>query len=184
MAIQLVPAPEVQSHLLGPVGYLPGNPRLPLLHYRQFFSGAGEVVADALEAHLARHHWGDAWRWGIYDFHHYHSRAHEVLACYQGWARVQFGGPDGPILDLRPGDAVAIPAGVAHCLRESGDGFQVLGAYPDGQHVDLKLDAEEDLEEAQRHLPLVPLPTADPYYGVHGPLLQFWQRHPPHGPSS
>ncbi|KAF0094590.1 MAG: hypothetical protein E1N59_1895 [Puniceicoccaceae bacterium 5H] len=180
----LTPSPQVTAHLIRPQGNFPGNKRLPLLHYKALFNEEGEPVADAIEERVGHHHWGNCWRWGVYDFHHYHSRAHEALVCYQGSARVQFGGPEGPVVEFKAGDAVVIPAGVAHCLLEGSGEFQVVGCYPPGQKQDMKRGSPDDLEEAEQNIPKVPDPDTDPLYGTHGPLLQYWQPRKSEGPES
>ncbi len=110
-------------------GEIPNNPRLPALLWRGVLPPGEPAAAEAL---FARHGWPPAWRNGIYRHHHYHPNAHEALAIARGEVRVQLGGPRGAVLDLRAGDAVALPAGVGHCnLRQSAD-LLVVGAYPAG----------------------------------------------------
>lgn len=68
-------------------GYIPNNPRLPLLYYRKVvrFDRKHDPAAT-LEAIFNWHGWGEAWRNGIYDFVHYHSMIHEVLGIRPGAA--------------------------------------------------------------------------------------------------
>lgn len=114
------------------------NSRLPLLVWRSVLpSGEGGDPAAACEKVFARHGWADGWRWGIYDFHHFHSTAHEVLGVIRGTARVRFGGPGGLLLEMRPRDVVLIPAGVGHRNEGSSEDLLVVGAYPEGQSPDL-----------------------------------------------
>ena len=42
---------------------------------------------------FAAHGWSNAWRDGIFGYHHFHSIAHEVLGIASGEVRVMFGGP-------------------------------------------------------------------------------------------
>ncbi len=58
--------------------------------------------------------WGNAWRNGIYHYHHFYSVAHEVLGIAAGRVSVRFGGPTGVETTLMAGDVAVIPAGVAH----------------------------------------------------------------------
>ena len=67
-----------------------------------------------MERHFAARRWSNAWRNGIYPFHHFHSIAHEVLGIATGEVRVMFGGSAGQELMVQAGDVVVIPAGVAH----------------------------------------------------------------------
>lgn len=69
-------------------------------------------------------------RTGVFEYHHYHSTAWEALLCIQGEARVQFGGPNGPILTISAGDLAIVPAGVVHKQVEARGGFTLLGSYP------------------------------------------------------
>ncbi|MBN8909827.1 MAG: cupin, partial [Rhodospirillales bacterium] len=95
-------------------GLVPNNPSLAARIYR----AALPVRTDAerqIEARFADNGWSNAWVNGIYQYHHYHATAHEVLGVAQGSARVQLGGPSGPIVELQAGDGVLIPAGVGHC---------------------------------------------------------------------
>lgn len=50
---------------------------------------------------------------------HYHPRAEEIYYILQGTARLQL---EGQTCDLRPGDAVLIPAGVRHKIWNIGPG--------------------------------------------------------------
>ena len=102
-----------ETHLLAEDGLVPNNARLPLIVYRGAFDRAGLPGAEAaIQAHFAANDWRNGWVNGIYDYHHYHATAHEVLGLARGWAEVQFGGPHGPVLRVEAGDVVFVPAGV------------------------------------------------------------------------
>lgn len=125
---------QTESVLLPENGHFPNNPHLPLTIVRQRLAQP-DASPQAFEQLFARNGWPPAWRAGIFNFDHYHSTAHEVLGCFAGSATLQFGGPGGVRFDLAAGDAVIIPAGVAHRCIES-DGFICVGAYPAGQQWD------------------------------------------------
>jgi len=162
---------SVESYRLTDDGLVPNNPELPALVYRRAFgAGAG---ASAIEAHFQRHGWANAWVNGIYPFHHYHATVHEVLGIASGAAKVQFGGPSGPILELAAGDAVLIPAGVGHCRIEATSDLCVVGAYPDGADWDLVRATPEARAAALRQIATVAAPRSDPIFGgaiVGGPV--------------
>lgn len=121
------------AHRLDDDGVFPNNSSVPLQVFRPIHSG--EYSAGQFEALFTSNGWVPAWRSGIFDFHHYHSTAHEVLGCFSGHALLQFGGSADLRLDVRVGDIVVIPAGVAHkCLDASQ--FCCVGAYPAGQSWD------------------------------------------------
>lgn len=113
--------------------------------------------AAGFEALFAQNGWTGSWRNGVYDFHHYHTGTHEVLGCYAGEAVVRFGGPDGADVRLTRGDAVIIPAGVAHCRQSASADFAVVGAYPGG--------ASPDMKRGPGEAALLGPPAADPVLG-------------------
>jgi uncharacterized protein YjlB len=165
----------MEAYVLADDGLIPNNAKLPLVLYRQALTleGLRNEPERAFEALFGSNGWRGAWVDGIYDFDHYHSTAHEVLGMAKGTARVQFGGPEGPVLDLTAGDAVVIPAGVGHCLIE-GEDLVVVGAYPDGQDWDLCRASASDRTKALENIPWVPLPDLDPVFGPEGPVLALW----------
>jgi uncharacterized protein YjlB len=73
----------LQSFTLRRSEWVPNNPRLPVLFYKNAITLVGEDPTALLEAAFTRNGWPTQWRNGVYDFHHYHSTAHEVL----GFAR-------------------------------------------------------------------------------------------------
>jgi uncharacterized protein YjlB len=165
----------IEGHVLRDDGVIPNNARLPLVLYRQVLTleGQSEEPERAFEALFKSNGWCGAWVDGIYDFHHYHSTAHEVLGVAQGFAAVKFGGPQGVVAELDAGDAVVIPAGVGHCLIEKHS-LVVVGAYPDGQDWDLCRATQADRARALENIPWVPLPKLDPVFGPSGPVIALW----------
>jgi hypothetical protein len=60
-------------------GAFPNNEKLPLIILQSPINDA-EIEVELFEDLFRKNNWPAAWRNGLYDFHHYHSRAHEVLA--------------------------------------------------------------------------------------------------------
>jgi len=158
-------------------GSFPNNPRLPLLVYRHAFAlPASGDRASVVEQVFHNHRWDQGcWRNGLYNYHHYHSTAHEVLGVYSGHGRIQFGGPQGVVVDTSLGDVMVVPAGVAHRKLGASANFAVVGCYPRGQDFDMNYGEPDERPEADRNIAAVPLPECDPVFGEGGPLLRYWR---------
>jgi len=142
-------APTIEDYFFADDGVVPNNPRLPLIVYRGALETDGDAAARCV-ALFDRNGWTGAWKNGVYAHHHYHSSAHEVLGVAAGWVRVRLGGEGGQTVELRAGDVVVIPAGVAH--------------KNDGVSPDLL-----------PRIAAVPLPADDPVHGNSGPLIERWR---------
>jgi uncharacterized protein YjlB len=154
--------------------HVPNNPVLPLIVYRAAIE-TGPGAAAACEALFAGNDWSGAWRNGIFAHHHYHSTAHEVLGITAGTVRVRLGGEGGESVELRAGDVVVIPAGVAHKNEGASPDVMVVGAYPGGKSPDMRSPAAHQRDQALRNIAAVPLPVCDPVYGRSGPLIERWR---------
>jgi uncharacterized protein YjlB len=155
-------------------GPFPNNERLPVVVYRAAFQGSPRLDPSVLERVFYENDWSNGWRNGVYDFHHFHSVAHEVLGCYSGSARLELGGPGGLVLDLSTGDVVVLPAGVSHRKLEASSDFKVVGCYAGGLDYDMNRE-DADPELVRANIERTPLPARDPVYGEWGPLIQRWQ---------
>lgn len=156
--------PDPDTLFLTDDGAFP-NSRLPVLLWRNAIPGG----VDRMETTFRDHGWEGTWRNGIFDFHHYHATAHEVLAIGRGSVTVRLGGPDGETLDLAAGDVVLLPAGTAHRnLGQSAD-LIVVGAYPPGQRPDILRGNPGERPGADQHIAAVPLPGTNPVTGTPGP---------------
>ena len=167
---------KVETYHLADDGTVPNN-ALPLVLYRGALQDEGDR-ASACERMFDRNGWPGAWRNGIYGHHHYHSTAHEVLGIAAGSARVRLGGDSGQSIELRAGDVVVIPAGVAHKRESASADLLVIGAYPKGQHPDICRAEPGARDKALGNIAAVPLPAADPVTGGAGPLLERWREAP------
>lgn len=155
---------DIQTFTLDDDGTFPNSP-LPVILYPQAIRPDGADPCAAFENRFSENGWGGSWRNGIFDYHHYHAEAHEVLGCAQGWARVQLGGPKGREVRLTAGDVVLLPAGTAHRNLESSPDYQIVGAYPPGQRPDMKYGEQGEYEAAKESISRVPQPERDPVSG-------------------
>ncbi|PZA10066.1 hypothetical protein DNX69_22330 [Rhodopseudomonas palustris] len=164
-----------QLHRFDDDGLIPNNP-MPLLLYKRAVEIAGGDPEQTIEDLFEVNGWGDSWRNGIYDYHHYHATVHEALGVARGRALVLFGGEQGEAIELRPGDVAVLPAGTGHkCVFASHD-FRVIGAYPPGATMQVTRPTPDNYRKALQSIPKVRLPDTDPVFGKDGPLLRLWQK--------
>ena len=176
---------------------MPNNGNLPLILYRAAVDLDDDEPERTFEKKFAQHGWGDGFRGDTFPFHHYHSVAHEVVGFARGKADIQFGGPTGPVRQVRAGDAVVIPAGVGHRRLDETPGFSSVGAYPPGQSPDLCVMSEsdariarqrrdvgslnlrvigkEELQATKKDIADTALPETDPILGNSGPIMTIWR---------
>ena len=155
-------------------GVYPGNV-LPVLLYRGAVTTDAQDRASIFERGFARNHWHNSWRNGVYSFAHYHSTSHEVLGVYHGSAKLRLGGEHGRAVELRAGDVILIPAGVAHQNIGASPDFSVVGAYPNGRYWDLLRGLPGERPKSDHTIAALPIPDYDPIYGVDGPLQKIWK---------
>lgn len=171
---------ELLTFRFGDAGAFPNNPRLPVLVYKHAVANSSACDAGALAAFFEKtwpkHGWRAAWRWGIYDFPHYHSTAHEVLGVYRGRASLRLGDTAGATLVVEAGDMIVLPAGTAHQNLGASKDFHVVGGYPIGQSADLLKGRPGDRPAAAERIAGVPLPKGDPLSGADGALAKQWLR--------
>jgi len=166
---------DVQTFYFTTSENIPNNPDLPVVIDRQAIKAVRGSMADAFAERFQKHNWRGIWRWSIYDFHHYHSNAHEILGVAAGEAKVVVGGPDGKTLSIRSGDTILLPAGTGHKNLRCSPDFQVVGAYPPGQEEKDLMRNDQQLDTVIRQrIKDVALPTTDPVFGTDGPLRQEW----------
>lgn len=163
-------ASQPEPLFLKPNGWMPNNV-FPVLLYRQALPLTPDI-ADVMEQLFTRNGWPPQWRNGVFDFHHYHSTAHEVLGFAAGHADIMLGGEKGTTVTVRAGDVAVLPAGTGHCRISASDNFLVIGAYPQGEHWDIcRSAATPEVLERIRH---VRFPASDPVSGKSGPLPKLW----------
>lgn len=166
-------APEVQTLMLKRNGGIPNNPTLAVLIYPAAIAITGSDPAVRLEQTFKANGWPPQWRYGVFTYHHYHLRGHEVLGVYAGHARLMLGGPDGHVVEVKAGDVLLLPAGTGHCNLGSSADFMVVGAYPPGQEGDINRDPVTDAQIAE--IARLPFPHSDPVLGSAGGVVTQWR---------
>ena len=155
-------------------GAFPNNNGLPYLLYKSVFELPQKKAGTVIKEIFALHGWTNAWKNGIYPYHHYHSITHEVLGIYRGTCDVMLGAEKDRIVYLEKGDVLLIPAGVAHRNVGSSEDFGCVGAYPNGMEFDMNYGRSGERPQTDKNIQQVPLPATDPVYG-NGPLQDYWK---------
>lgn len=166
---------EPEWHRFESRGLVPNNPSLEMPVWQDVLPELRLVGSFDVIRKLHENGWTGAWVNGIYPFHHYHARAHEVLVIVAGSAEVMLGGPGGLSTTVKAGGAIVLPAGTGHCRISGSSDLTVVGAYPQGQEdYDLKRESQQEFARAQGEIAKVPLPKSDPLFGPDGPLMRRW----------
>ena len=166
---------KMSFEILNDDGTFPNNRNLPLIIYKEALILPAKDAASVTEKILHKNSWENTWRNGVYGFHHYHSTAHEVLVVCSGQAEILLGGENGLHVEIKKGDVLIIPAGVAHKNILSDNDFKVIGGYPKGQDWDMNYGKPGERPGTDKNISHVPLPVADPIYGINGPMMEHWK---------
>jgi len=162
------------SHVLKDDGVYP-NSILPVLVYKKVFDFPLFFEANYIASVFEKNNWNNSWKSGIYTYHHYHSNAHEVLGVYKGQTSVLLGGENGVTITLEKGDAIIIPAGVAHKNMNKEHDVCCVGAYANGTEYDINTGKPCERPLADATIITVPLPDRDPVLGLKGGLEKYWK---------
>ena len=136
MPTKLTPLKDLQvlTHQI-PSYHLVPNTTLhnkPLLIYRAAFPPP-LTNASLIESHLTSVGVvAPQWRYTMYSTSHFHSTSHEVLGIANGRARLCFGHEENEgrvVEEVRKGNVVVVPAGVAHRLMEDLEGGFAMVSY-------------------------------------------------------
>jgi uncharacterized protein YjlB len=165
---------SVESVFFQRSDWVPNNPILPVLLYREAVASSADTPSD-FEARFRKNGWQGLWRNGVFSYQHYHTHAHEVLGIARGQARLLIGGPAGRKMEVGAGDCLVLPAGTGHMRLSASDDFLVVGGYPPGQHADICTADPGDAGLAA--IRAVALPRTDPVEGRDGALVKLWKSH-------
>jgi len=116
--------------------HVPNSP-LPVLVYRNVLPKhpSPHTIRNAIEPN----EWLQGGVFKRYSAHHFHSVTHECYAVFKRASTLLLG--RGPLdesekgdveVTLGVGDAIVLPAGVAHCSLHSEEGYEYVGLYPKG----------------------------------------------------
>jgi uncharacterized protein YjlB len=172
--VKSVARPSLEPELiyLARNGWVPNNQHLPVLLYSGVVEPSPTRPTAKFEELFRRNWWMPQSRNSIYDFHHYHSTAHEVLGCARGEARLLLGGEGGHELMMRTGDVLVLPVGVGHRRLDATPDFLVIGAYP--LEMDWDICKTAPTPETMERMRRLSVPTFDPVTGLNGRLPKLW----------
>lgn len=166
---------QIHTYILNDDGKYPNNASLPVVHYKSLLKMPSWFAARKIKKHFEANGWSNSWKGTIFDFQHYHSTTHEVLAVYSGSAFLLIGGDSGTIIHFETGDILIIPAGVAHMKIDPTQKVRCVGAYPEGRGFDLLSGQEGERPAADNRIQSVPAPRKDPVFGLDGELMFQWK---------
>ena len=175
MHIRVDKDPDIRHLTLKRNNYFP-NSTLPVLLYKQVLdlplqiNKAAEIIRDI----FTHHRWSNTWKDGIYDYHHYHSNAHECMGIANRAAMVILGGPGGKKITLSRGDVLILPAGIGHKCISATKNFVCVGAYPNGKEFNINTGSLEEYKKAMLQLRKLPVPSYDPVFGKENILKEYW----------
>jgi uncharacterized protein YjlB len=159
------------------------NSPLPVVFYRGLAGFVDPLreemrTCNSIKTLIGYNGWGLEWieKGAVFQHIHFHSNRHEILLVLHGSAQLALGGGSDPALFcVAQGDAVAIPAGVAHCRVSNKDpNFVVAGLYPPGPKLNFLEPSVCSRNKVLRDAAKVRMPDTDPFWGYHGPLKTYW----------
>jgi len=151
------------------------NSQLPVLMYRQAIQLPKWFAASKVKKLLQSNGWSNNWKQGIYTFSHYHSITHEIVVVCKGELHLLIGGTHGKIFTLHKGDAIAIPAGIAHKNVGKENDATCVGGYPEGRNFDINKGLPGERPTTDYNIQRVPIPATDPFTGTKTLLPAIWE---------
>ncbi|HLR92148.1 MAG TPA: cupin domain-containing protein [Atopostipes sp.] len=153
------------------------NNSLPALYYENVLDGAlgeGYSSNDVLTL-FENNGYTNGWKGSVKDRHHFHSNAHEALACTNGQIQIQLGGQNGEMLKLQKGDVLLLPAGTAHKRLNASAEHEIIGAYPlNDTDYDFQYGDASDYEAIKENISNVVIPHTDPVTGSPANIEEYW----------
>lgn len=150
------------------------NSPYPALHYKKVLNLVVDNEVKSIINLFKENGWTNNWKAGIFTYHHYHSNTHEVIGTADGSTELQLGGDAGKILFIEKGDALVIPAGVAHKNLGAENQVVCVGGYPGGKDYDMNYGKPGERPQTDRNIAQVVIPLTDPVYGKTQGLVQIW----------
>jgi uncharacterized protein YjlB len=163
-----------QQYFVKDDGVFPNN-SLPIIFYPKVLDLPKLFPALAVRNLFQKNNWSNNWRQGIYTYHHYHSISHEVIGVCKGETLLLLGGEQGITIFVEEGDALIIPAGVAHVNLGKEKDVVCVGGYPNGKDYDMNYGKEGERPATDENIAAVPLPQADPVFGIKGGVIKIWK---------
>lgn len=171
--MKINPNPSSETYLFVDTGLYP-NSQFPVVVYRKALRALPVIGAMEVQRLFRKNKWANNWKGSIYTFDHYHSTAHEVLGVISGKTLLRLGGEDGREIEIRKGDVVIIPAGVAHRnMRSEGD-IKVVGGYPLARHFDMNFGKPGERPQTDANIASLGVPLTDPVFGAGGNVAKIW----------
>jgi uncharacterized protein YjlB len=167
---------QIHHYTIKPTTVFPNNTTLPVLHYIKAFNVHLWFAAWRIKNHFKKNGWTNNWKAGIFEYDHYHSNTHEVMAVLKGKTELLLGGKGGKKLEIAAGDVVIIPAGVAHCNLGKENDVVCIGGYPQGKDFDMKYGHPGERPQADRNIEALGIPQRDPVFGKEKGLVTLWKK--------
>ncbi|MCE3226161.1 MAG: cupin protein [Bacteroidetes bacterium] len=165
---------QIQEFRLNDTGKFP-NSVLPVIVYKKVLALPRFFKCFYVRRLFISNKWGNSWKSGIYEYHHYHSITHEVLGVCEGKTTLLLGGENGVSIEIEAGDVIVIPAGVAHKNEGNENDVCCIGAYPTGHDYDIKYGKEGERPSADNNIMNVSLPKTDPVFGAKFGVQNYWK---------
>lgn len=152
------------------------NSHLPVLVYKEVLDFPFLFPGRGARKMLSEHGWTNNWKAGIYTYHHYHSNTHEAMIVIRGETDLLLGGENGRKILISKGDAIVIPAGVAHKNLGRENDVTCVGGYPEGKEFDMKYGKPGERPGVDLNIAKILIPASGPVDGKRDMLITIWNQ--------